>query len=157
FGDFGSYFLGAMIFIACMVTAIGLTCACAEYFSQITKITYKKWVFILVGFSFVISNLGLTKLIAFSVPVLSAIYPPAIVVIMMGFMWKFFNSAPRVIAPVTAVAFIFGNIDGLKVAELDHFLPAFMNNLPLAEQNLAWLIPSLVLFVIVYTLDRLKK
>lgn len=157
FGDFGSYFLGAMIFIACMVTAIGLTCACAEYFSQITKITYKKWVFILVGFSFVISNLGLTKLIAFSVPVLSAIYPPAIVVIMMGFMWKFFNSAPRVIAPVTAVAFIFGIIDGLKVAELDHFLPAFMNNLPLAEQNLAWLIPSLVVFVIVYTLDRLKK
>jgi LIVCS family branched-chain amino acid:cation transporter len=61
-----------------MVTAIGLTCACAEYFSS-TKLPYKLLVFILVGFSFIISNLGLTKLIAVSVPVLSAIYPPAIV------------------------------------------------------------------------------
>ncbi|PWF33540.1 branched-chain amino acid ABC transporter substrate-binding protein, partial [Yersinia pestis] len=28
FGDMGAYFLSGMIFIACMVTAIGLTCAC---------------------------------------------------------------------------------------------------------------------------------
>ena len=157
FGDFGSYFLGAMIFIACMVTAIGLTCACAEFFSQITKISYKVWVFILVGFSFVISNLGLTKLIAFSVPVLSAIYPPAIVVIITGFLWKYFNSPTRVIAPVTAVALVFGIIDGLKVANLDSFLPEIMRTLPLSSQNLAWLIPSLIVFVIVFIIDKVKK
>lgn len=157
FGAYGSYFLSAMIFIACMVTAIGLTCACAEYFSQITKITYKKWVFILVGFAFIISNLGLTKLIAVSVPVLSAIYPPAIVVILLGFCWNFFNNPSRVIAPVTAVAFGFGVIDGLKVAGLDSFLPAAFDSLPLTAQNLAWLIPSLVVFVIVFAFDKLKK
>lgn len=68
----GAYFLSAMIFIACMVTAIGLTCACAEYsFGNLTKIPYKIFVFILVGFSLLISNLGLTKLIAVSVPVLA--------------------------------------------------------------------------------------
>ena len=43
FGDLGSLFLGAIIFIACIVTAIGLTCACAEYFSRITKLGYKAW------------------------------------------------------------------------------------------------------------------
>jgi len=79
FGDIGSLFLTGMIFLACMVTAIGLTCACAEYFSGLTKIPYKILVFVLVGFSFIISNLVLTKLIAVSVPVLIAIYPPAIV------------------------------------------------------------------------------
>jgi branched-chain amino acid:cation transporter, LIVCS family len=144
FGDLGSIFLSAMIFIACMVTAIGLTCACAEYFSSITKIGYKVWVFILIGFSFIISNLGLTKLIAFSVPVLSAIYPPAIVVIMLSFGWKFFNHPRRVIAPVTAVSLVFGIVDGLKVANFE--LPYALTHLPLAEQNLAWLIPSLVVF-----------
>lgn len=56
FGDLGSIFLSAMIFIACMVTAIGLTCACAEYFSSITKIGYKVWVFILIGFSEVVPH-----------------------------------------------------------------------------------------------------
>lgn len=155
FGDSGSIFLSAMIFIACMVTAIGLTCACAEYFSSITKIGYKVWVFILIGFSFIISNLGLTKLIAFSVPVLSAIYPPAIVVIMLSFGWKFFNHPRRVIAPVTAVSLVFGILDGLKVANFE--LPYALTHLPLAEQNLAWLIPSLVVFVIAVVIDKVKK
>ena len=155
FGDLGSIFLSAMIFIACMVTAIGLTCACAEYFSSITKIGYKVWVFILIGFSFIISNLGLTKLIAFSVPVLSAIYPPAIVVIMLSFGWKFFNHPRRVIAPVTAVSLVFGILDGLKVANFE--LPYALTHLPLAEQNLAWLIPSLVVFAIAVVIDKVKK
>ena len=155
FGDLGSIFLSAMIFIACMVTAIGLTCACAEYFSSITKIGYKVWVFILIGFSFIISNLGLTKLIAFSVPVLSAIYPPAIVVIMLSFGWKFFNHPRRVIAPVTAVSLVFGLLDGLKVANFE--LPYALTHLLLAEQNLAWLIPSLVVFVIAVVIDKVKK
>lgn len=157
FGDYGSLFLSAMIFIACMVTAIGLTCACAEYFSQITKITYKIWVLILVGFSFFISNLGLTKLIAFSVPVLSAIYPPAITVILLGFCWKFFRNPSRVIAPVTAVAFIFGIIDGLKVAGFENTLPQWITHLPLSAQNLAWLIPSFVVFILCFIVDKLKK
>lgn len=157
FGDFGATFLSGMIFIACMVTAIGLTCACADYFSQITKITYKKWVFILVGFAFVISNLGLTKLIAFSVPVLSAIYPPAIVVILLAFLWRFFHRPSRVVAPVTAVAFVFGILDGIKVSGLNYILPDAIDHLPLSSQNLAWLIPSVIVFFICLVLDKTKK
>lgn len=157
FGDMGAYFLSAMIFVACMVTAIGLTCACAEYFSKLTKIPYKVFVFILVGFSLLISNLGLTKLIAVSVPVLSAIYPPAIAVILLSFCTKFFHQPSRVIAPVTAVAFAFGIIDGLKVAGFSDNLPSVLQNLPLNEQNLAWLIPSLIVLVITVVIDKVKK
>lgn len=157
FGDLGSVFLGAMIFIACMVTAIGLTCACAEYFSRITKLGYKAWVLILVGFAFVISNLGLTKLIAVSVPVLSAIYPPAITVILLGFCWNFFHQPSRVIAPVTAVALLFGILDGLKVAGFGDALPTALANLPLSAQNLAWLIPSIMVLVICIVIDKVKK
>ncbi|MFH7767031.1 branched-chain amino acid transport system II carrier protein [Acinetobacter sp. BSP-28] len=157
FGDMGAYFLSAMIFIACMVTAIGLTCACAEYFSELTKIPYKVFVLILVGFSLLISNLGLTKLIAVSVPVLSAIYPPAITVILLSFCGKFFNQPSRVIAPVTAIAFAFGIVDGLKVAGFSEQLPAFLQNLPLNEQNLAWLIPSVIVLIIAVVIDKVKK
>ncbi len=32
FGGGGSFLLAALIFIACLVTAVGLTCACAEFF-----------------------------------------------------------------------------------------------------------------------------
>ncbi len=157
FGDFGALFLTAMIFIACIVTAIGLTCACAEYFSELTKIPYKTLVFILVGFSLLISNLGLTKLIAVSVPVLSAIYPPAIVVIMLSFFWKFWKNPALVVAPVTAVAFLFGVIEGIKVAGFGDILPTFIQHLPLNEQNLAWLLPSLAIFIICIVIDKMKR
>ncbi|OTG67834.1 branched-chain amino acid transport system II carrier protein [Acinetobacter sp. ANC 4470] len=157
FGDVGSLFLTGMIFLACMVTAIGLTCACAEYFSELTKIPYKILVFILIGFSFIISNLGLTKLIAVSVPVLSAIYPPAIVVILLSFFWKCFNRPAYVIAPVTAISFIFGILDGLKVAGFEAYLPEFVQHLPLNAQNLAWLTPSLIVLIIAIVIDKAKK
>ncbi|NNH86309.1 branched-chain amino acid transport system II carrier protein [Acinetobacter terrae] len=155
FGDVGSLFLTGMIFLACMVTAIGLTCACAEYFSELTKVPYKILVFILVGFSFIISNLGLTKLIAVSVPVLSAIYPPAIVVILLSFFWKFFNRPAYVVAPVTAISFLFGILDGLKVAGFN--LPEIVQHLPLNAQNLAWLIPSTIVLIIAIVIDKVKK
>ncbi|OTG65190.1 branched-chain amino acid transport system II carrier protein [Acinetobacter silvestris] len=157
FGDIGSLFLTGLIFLACMVTAIGLTCACAEYFAQLTKISYKVLVFILVGFSFIISNLGLTKLIAVSVPVLSAIYPPAIVVILLSFFWGRFNNPRLVIAPTTAVSFVFGVIEGIKVTAFKDNLPSFVQNLPLNEQNLAWLIPSCVVLIICIIIDKVRN
>ena len=157
FGDLGSLFLTGLIFLACMVTAIGLTCACAEYFTELTGLPYKLLVFILIGFSLLISNLGLTKLIAFSVPVLSAIYPPAIVVIMMSFFWKYWNKPSVVVSSVTAVAFLFGIIEALKAAGFTEQLPQFINNLPLNEQNLAWLLPSLAVLVIAIAVDGLSS
>lgn len=157
FGDLGSLFLTGLIFLACMVTAIGLTCACAEYFTELTGLPYKLLVFILISFSLLISNLGLTKLIAFSVPVLSAIYPPAIVVIMMSFFWKYWNKPSIVVSSVTGVAFLFGIIEALKAAGFTEQLPQFINNLPLNEQNLAWLLPSLAVLVIATAVDRLSS
>jgi LIVCS family branched-chain amino acid:cation transporter len=157
FGDLGSIFLTGLIFLACMVTAIGLTCACAEYFTELTGLPYKLLVFILIGFSLVISNLGLTKLIAFSVPVLSAIYPPAIVVIMLSFFWKFWNKPSLVVGSVTTVAFIFGIIEAVKATGFNEYLPVFTQHLPLNQQNLAWLLPSLIVLVVTTAIDQMRK
>ena len=157
FGDLGSIFLTGLIFLACMVTAIGLTCACAEYFTELTGLPYKLLVFILIGFSLVISNLGLTKLIAFSVPVLSAIYPPAIVVIMLSFFWKFWNKPSLVVGSVTTVAFIFGIIEAVKATGFNEYLPVFIQHLPLNQQNLAWLFPSLIVLVVTTAIDQMRK
>ena len=92
FGNYGSFFLAVLIFVACMVTAIGLTCACAEFFSRYLPISYRTLVWILGAFSMVISNLGLSKLIAFSIPVLVSIYPPCIVLILLSFTLRFWKN-----------------------------------------------------------------
>ncbi|QCR36933.1 branched-chain amino acid transport system II carrier protein [Nissabacter sp. SGAir0207] len=154
FGGIGSTFLAALIFLACMVTAVGLTCACAEFFAQYLPFSYRTLVFMLGLFSMVVSNLGLSHLIQISVPVLTAIYPPCIVLIVLSFTLRFWNSLPRIVAPVMLVSLVFGIIDGIKTSSLASVLPAWTEHLPLSTQGLAWLPPSLVMLVLVGIYDR---
>jgi LIVCS family branched-chain amino acid:cation transporter len=43
FGSLGSGFLAVLISLACLVTAVGLTCACAEYFSRSCRCPTVRW------------------------------------------------------------------------------------------------------------------
>jgi branched-chain amino acid:cation transporter, LIVCS family len=155
FGSLGSGFLAVLIALACLVTAVGLTCACAEYFSKILPLSYKTLVIILAVFSLVVSNLGLTKLIAFSIPVLTAIYPPCIVLVVLSFCKGFWNEQTRIVGPVMLASFIFGVVDALKGAGLADGLPNWLTHMPFSEQGLAWLVPSLIVLVGAFIYDRL--
>lgn len=156
FGSTGSLFLGALIFVACMVTAVGLTCACAEFFAQYLPLSYKTLVFILGLFSMVVSNLGLSHLIAISIPVLTAIYPPCIVLVLLSFTLSWWNKSSRIVAPAMLVSLVFGIIDALKGTDFKAWLPAFCQHLPLADQGLSWLPPTLVILLLSVVTDRVK-
>ncbi|AYC33330.1 branched-chain amino acid transport system II carrier protein [Pseudomonas cavernae] len=155
FGALGSGFLAVLISLACLVTAVGLTCACAEFFSRLLPLSYRSLVVILAGFSLLVSNLGLTKLIHVSVPVLTAIYPPCIVLVALSFCWSLWYSPSRIVVPVMLVSLLFGVIDAVKVAELAHWLPTWLTHLPLAEQGLAWLLPAVATLAMASIYDRL--
>lgn len=156
FGDYGSFFLAVLIFVACMVTAVGLTCACAEFFSRYVPISYRTLVLILGLFSMVISNLGLSKLIAFSVPVLVAIYPPCIVLILLSFTLKWWRNPSIIMAPTMLTSFVVGLIGAVKASDhLNGYIPQWMTEMPLYKQDLAWLLPSVVVLVIAAVCDRL--
>jgi LIVCS family branched-chain amino acid:cation transporter len=155
FGGLGSGFLAVLISLACLVTAVGLTCACAEYFSRILPLSYKTLVVLLALFSLLVSNLGLTKLIAFSIPVLTAIYPPCIALVALSFCKSFWHSHGRIVAPVMLVSFLFGLIDALKGAGFGDWLPTSLAHLPLSGQGLAWLVPSLATLVLAVACDRM--
>lgn len=155
FGSLGSLFLGCLIFIACMVTAVGLTCACSEFFAKYLPFSYRTLVIVLGLFGMLFSNLGLTQLISFSIPVLTAIYPPCIVLIILSFTLKWWKSPTRVIAPAMAVSLLLGVIDGFKASSLNHWVPAALQHLPLADQNLAWLPPTLLIVLIAVVIDQL--
>ncbi|HSC85340.1 MAG TPA: branched-chain amino acid transport system II carrier protein, partial [Pseudomonas sp.] len=145
FGDLGSIFLAVLISLACLVTAVGLTCACAEYFSGLLPLSYRTLVVILAGFSLLVSNLGLATLIQVSVPVLTAIYPPCIVLVALSFCWGFWHSPGRIVAPAMALALLFGLADGLNAAGLQNLVPDALAQLPLAQQGLGWLVPVALL------------
>ncbi|MBS4430795.1 branched-chain amino acid transport system II carrier protein [Pectobacterium punjabense] len=155
FGNMGSSFLALLIFIACLVTAVGLTCACAEFFAQYLPLSYRTLVFVLGTFSMVVSNLGLSHLIQLSIPVLTAIYPPCIILVLLSFTLRWWNSASRIVAPVMLVSLLFGMIDGVKSSAFKSLLPEWSLNLPLSEQGLAWLPPSLLILLVAVIYDRL--
>ncbi|WP_296186934.1 branched-chain amino acid transport system II carrier protein [Pseudomonas sp. UBA1879] len=155
FGTLGSGFLAVLISLACLVTAVGLTCACAEYFSRVLPLSYKTLVILLAAFSLLVSNLGLTKLIQFSIPVLTAIYPPCIALVALSFCKDFWQAQGRVVAPVMLVSLLFGTVDAIKGAGFGEYLPDAMAHLPLSEQGLAWLIPSLITLFGAVVVDRM--
>jgi LIVCS family branched-chain amino acid:cation transporter len=155
FGSLGSGFLAVLISLACLVTAVGLTCACAEYFSRVLPLSYKTLVILLAAFSLLVSNLGLTKLIQFSIPVLTAIYPPCIVLVALSFCKDFWHSQGRIVAPVMLVSLLFGIIDALKGAGLGEHLPQVVAHLPLSDQGLAWLVPACFTLIVAFVCDRL--
>ena len=155
FGSLGSGFLAVLIALACLVTAVGLTCACAEYFSTVLPLSYKALVVILAVFSLAVSNLGLTQLIAFSIPLLTAIYPPCIVLVALSFCKGLWHAQARIVGPVMLVSFIFGSIDALKGAGMAGWIPDRLVNMPFSEQGLAWLVPSLVVLLGAVICDRM--
>lgn len=124
FGGAGSFMLAALIFIACLVTAVGLTCACAEFFAQYLPFSYRTLVFILGLFSMAVSNLGLSHLIQISIPVLTAIYPPCIALVVLSFTRGWWHNSSRVIAPAMFISLMFGIIDGIKVSAFADIMPS---------------------------------
>ncbi|WP_268800727.1 branched-chain amino acid transport system II carrier protein [Pseudomonas huanghezhanensis] len=154
FGSLGSGFLAVLISLACLVTAVGLTCACAEYFSRVLPLSYKTLVIMLAAFSLLVSNLGLTNLIQFSIPVLTAIYPPCIALVALSFCKDFWHEQSRIVAPVMLVSLIFGMVDAFKGAGFSDYLPAMFVHLPLSDQGLAWLVPALITLFAAIVVDR---
>ena len=110
---------------------------------------------ILAVFSLGVSNLGLTQLIAFSIPLLTAIYPPCIVLVALSFCKGLWHAQARIVGPVMLVSFFFGTIDALKGAGLGDWIPAQLANMPFSNQGLAWLVPCLVTLVGAFICDRL--
>ena len=152
FGGAGSFLLAALIFLACLVTAVGLTCA--EFFAQYLPLSYRTLVFILGIFSMAVSNLGLSHLIQISIPVLTMIYPPCIALVVLSFTRQWWHNSTRVIAPAMFISLLFGVLDGIKASAFSGVLPVWTQRLPLAEQGLAWLMPTLVMVILAAVWDR---
>ncbi|MTH52827.1 branched-chain amino acid transport system II carrier protein [Bacillus mangrovi] len=160
FGLFGNAVLTLAITFACLTTSVGLVSACGQYFSKILpKVSYPVITLALTLFSAVIANVGLTQLIAFSVPLLIALYPLAIVLILLSFIDKLFNRAPEVYSVSLLFTGAVSIIDGLKAAKISS--PAitgwFEAYLPLFSEGIGWVVPAIAGAAIGYVISLLRK
>ena len=155
-GGVGLFILAFTIPFACLKTSIGLVPACAETFSKMTngKISYRSWAILFTVFSFAVSNIGLSAIIEYSIPMLMLIYPPAIALILLAFLGKFFAHDRTVyIATMigTWAAAIFDCMKTLPAPvqtalHLDTPIAFAAAHLPLFDKNLGWLLPAVIGF-----------
>lgn len=141
FGPMGMIILAAIVGLACLTTSVGLTSACADFFhSRWPRFSYKQCAVVIAVVSMIIANVGLTQLLTISIPVLVAIYPVAVALVIVTYLERWFKNPAFAYRLVLSVAMIFGIFDGLKTAGID--LSQF-NFLPLFDLGLAWLIPTI--------------
>lgn len=144
-GTAGNVVLCLMIFFACLTTSIGLTVSAGSYLEQVLKykMQYQRIAAIICIFSFAVSNVGLTKIISLSVPVLCLLYPIVIVLVMMAFM-----PVKRACVYRSTLAFtiVFAIIDGLNAAGvlMKTAEALFKDVIPFYSAGFGWFVPSIV-------------
>lgn len=146
FGQSGALLLAVTFTLACLTTSVGLITSCSQYFASLSnKVSYKTWVKILAASSMLFANMGLTTILAVSVPVLVAIYPIAIVLIVFS-MFDFLFKDKYLVYNITILfTGIVSVTESLSQAGFNlNFITKTFSKLPLYDQGLGWVLPALI-------------
>lgn len=129
FGAPGAILLATIFTLACLTTCVGLINSISQYFSTLfKKLSYRQWVFAITGFSFFVCNLGLNTILSISVPILNAIYPVSIVLILLGLtheLWKNNQFVYPCVVGGTAIISVIYAMDRTKSLILKRILPLY--------------------------------
>lgn len=146
-GNFGKVILALIIFFACITTSIGLTSSISGYFNALfnEKIQYQRYVLAISVFSFAVSNVGLSNIIKFSIPVLCMLYPIVIVLVLLNVCSGLFKRDPYIFRPCVLFTTIFAILDGLKAAGINTgFIHASLESyMPLYNIGFGWVVPCI--------------
>ncbi|WP_317855980.1 branched-chain amino acid transport system II carrier protein [Chakrabartyella piscis] len=141
-GESGMALLGVIVAAASLTTAIGVSSAVATYFEGLSgqKLSYNTCITIIMIFSTVVSNFGLSAIISLAVPVLSVVYPTVITLIILSFLrGKIYNV--NAYKGAALVSFI---ISICTVASSYGAPITFIQKLPLVAYGFEWLIPTVI-------------
>lgn len=160
YGNFGVILLAAIFTLACLTTCIGLITSGSEYFYSLfkEKLSYETWVIIWTGLSFIFANFGLNTLLAYSVPLLTIIYPVSLLLIVMGILDEFVNF-PKISYTLSATFSIILPVVDILYTSLNikiPFLTDIEKSLPLAKNGLGWILPTLVVLLVTSLFSKKK-
>ena len=166
FGSAGAVILAATVTIACLKTAVGLVTSCSETFVKIFPggPSYRVWAVTFSLVSFLIANLGLNTILAYSTPVLMFLYPLSIVLILLTLGGRLFGNHPAVLRwtiGCTMVAAVFDLLRTLPTQaqaalHLEPVVALAETWLPLCKQGFGWVCPAVLGLVIGLVLRRVR-
>ncbi|WP_265456317.1 branched-chain amino acid transport system II carrier protein [Enterococcus sp. HY326] len=170
-GGLGSFILALIVITACLKTAIGLITSFSETFADLfPKRSYNFYILVVSFLPCLFANVGLTKIIEFSTPVLMFLYPLAIVLILLPLLEPLIGYRRLVYQMTTYFTLFAAIIDGLNAAPawisnwsiIESIINFGSNYLPFFNIGMGWIIPAVVGFIISFILDlnfnkRIKK
>lgn len=138
----GLVLLTAIVFFACLTTAIGLTSASAQFFHALfkEKISYNAMAIIVCIWAGLISNLGIDSIIAFAGPIVNVLFP----VLLTQVALTFFNDRINNVT-VNRGAALGALITAIASAACDlGFAVPLVTSLPLVDYGFGWVIPAIL-------------
>lgn len=149
-GNLGATFLSILVALACFTTAVGIVTGSADYIKGICNNSNKAYILTAAFASIVgvfVGSYQVDFIITLAVPVLMFLYPITIVLIVLNVMPDKYASK-LVFKGVTLVAFLFSIPDFLGFIIPRESLTGILNWIPLAKNNLGWVLPAILVFVI---------
>ena len=148
-GKPGMLLLAIVVTFACLTTAIGLTSATSEYFYETSHGKIKEiWSSTAICIiSALVCNLGLSKIISFSAPILLLLYPLTVLLVLLSYLRKKITNRNAYILS-SVVTLIISIMECLGSNFGFQNLLDITQSIPLAEYGFCWLIPAAIAFVV---------
>ncbi len=143
FGSTGAAILSVTVALACLTTGVALTGATATFFSTLSRgrVSYKTVVIIVCVFATIMANKGLEYIIGLAAPILTFIYPGALVVVILSlFDSQIKNDNVFHFAVASALLVSFGEVMGWYFPETFSFLKI----LPFESHGFGWVVPAVL-------------
>ncbi|PWH83674.1 branched-chain amino acid transport system II carrier protein [Algibacter marinivivus] len=157
-GNIGSTFLSILIAVACFTTAVAIIVSFADFFKAHFK-TFKNAYLLTAVFCCIVGvgvgQMNVEYIIDIALPALMFIYPLCIVLILLNVIPEKFASE-LVFKWVVLIAFVFSIPDFLGFVISTEDLEPIKSIIPLANQNLGWILPAVTTFILVNLFEKLK-
>ena len=149
-GNLGTTFLSVLVALACFTTAVGIVTGTSDYIKGICNNSQKAYIITAAIASIIgifVGSYQVDLIITLAVPALMFLYPITIVLILLNIVPDKFASQ-LVFRGVVLVTFIFSIPDFLGFIIPRENLTGLQNSIPLANHNLGWVLPALLVFVV---------
>ena len=151
FGNIGTVILGISVGLACLTTAIGLISTGASYFNKLSrgKVSYGTFAIIISVVSALLATGGVDDLVKLAVPILNVLYPIVIVLIIITLLGNLVknNTVVRITVYTTFFVSFFTTIDTQTNGNITA-VNKILSFIPLNDAGFAWILPSIIAFVL---------
>jgi len=158
-GNIGNLFLSVLISLACFTTAVSVIVGTADFFKGLFKesqLAYTITAIVACLLGVLIGQFDVHYIIVVALPALMYIYPLTIVLILLNVIPEKYASKV-VFRVVVLVTFLFSIPDFLGFLVEAEWLTQLKDIIPLANQNLGWVLPAMITFVLVNLVQTLKQ